>query len=156
MKKSATAPLSEAIKPPKTLKRYERSSSSIEKAEIPIMVADQLKWVTGLSKKTTVNEIIYVVLKKCNINAPELKSPTLSSSSSSSSSHKDVGYKEYVLAELNLSPIVSNTCQSSSREQNQESETMREISSELIIDGDSLVIMIKLLAYYPFKTCYFN
>lgn len=104
------------------------------------MVADQLKWVTGLSKKTTVNEIIYVVLKKCNINAPELKSPTLSSSSSSSSSHKDVGYKEYVLAELNLSPIVSNTCQSSSREQNQESsEAMREISSELIIDGDSLV-----------------
>lgn len=36
--------------------------------EIPIWVSDKKKWVTGISKKTTINDIIYAILKQCNIN----------------------------------------------------------------------------------------
>jgi hypothetical protein len=36
--------------------------------EIPIWVNDKKKWVTGISKKTTIHDIIYAILKQCNIN----------------------------------------------------------------------------------------
>ena len=36
--------------------------------EIPIWVSDRKKWVTGISKKTTINDIIYAILKHCHIN----------------------------------------------------------------------------------------
>lgn len=36
--------------------------------EIPIWVNDKKKWVTGISKKTTINDIIYAILKQCAIN----------------------------------------------------------------------------------------
>jgi len=43
------------------------TSSLIANAEIPIWVSDKKKWVTGISKKTTVNDLIYAILKQCQI-----------------------------------------------------------------------------------------
>lgn len=43
------------------------ASASIAQAEIPIWVADKKKWVTGISKKTTINDLIYAILKQCQL-----------------------------------------------------------------------------------------
>jgi hypothetical protein len=44
------------------------STSTTTATEIPIWVSDRKKWVTGISKKTTINDIIYAILKQCHIN----------------------------------------------------------------------------------------
>ena len=43
------------------------SSALIANAEIPIWVADKKKWVTGISKKTTINDLIGAILKQCQL-----------------------------------------------------------------------------------------
>jgi hypothetical protein len=40
---------------------------SISNAEIPIWVSDKKKWVTGISKKTTINDLIFAILKQCQL-----------------------------------------------------------------------------------------
>lgn len=43
------------------------SSIVISKTEIPIWVSDRKKWVTGINKRTTVNDLIFAVLKQCQV-----------------------------------------------------------------------------------------
>ena len=56
------------------------ASSSITTVEIPIWIADRKKWVTGISKKTTINDLIYAILKQCHL-IPQPQTPTSASSS---------------------------------------------------------------------------
>jgi hypothetical protein len=43
------------------------SSAVISKTEIPIWVSDRKKWVTGINKRTTINDLIFAVLKQCQV-----------------------------------------------------------------------------------------
>ena len=43
------------------------TNQTIANAEIPIWIADKKKWVTGLSKKTTINDLIFAILKQCQL-----------------------------------------------------------------------------------------
>jgi len=101
------------------------SANSISHAEIPIWVADKKKWVTGISKKTTVNDLIHAILKQCQITVPPA-----SAADSTVANH-------YVLVEFDMS--------SSSSDQQQllppptvDSDNQH-INSQKIIDGDSKV-----------------
>ena len=72
------------------------TSSLIANAEIPIWVADKKKWVTGISKKTTVNDLIYAILKQCQISLPSNQLELISN--------------QYVLVEYTLLLLDSNCC----------------------------------------------
>lgn len=92
------------------------SSSLIANAEIPIWVADKKKWVTGISKKTTINDLIFAILKQCQIvpqkNQLQNESEPLSS--------------QYVLIEYNFEP-------------NADAEHQVVLASQRILNGDSKV-----------------
>ena len=90
------------------------SASSIAAAEIPIWVADKKKWVTGISKKTTINDLIYAILKQCQINAAPL-------------SNNDSA-NQYVLVEYTLEQSIGN---------GDSIETV--VTSQRVLNGDSKV-----------------
>lgn len=69
-------------------------TTTTAQAEIPIWVADKKKWVTGISKKTTVNDLIYAILKQCQIIPP----PFHSNESTAVPSY-DMISSQYVLVE---------------------------------------------------------
>jgi hypothetical protein len=85
------------------------SSALISKTEIPIWVSDRKKWVTGINKRTTINDLIFAVLKQCQvINA---STGTTSGKGQSSKSNEQPGQHAnvmehiaslYVLAEYHL------------------------------------------------------
>lgn len=100
------------------------SSALIANAEIPIWVADKKKWVTGISKKTTINDLICAILKQCQISVP------------SKSSEQEALSSQYVLVEYNF-------------EANQEAEHQVVLASQRILNGDSKVY--KYLAKWSFN-----
>lgn len=110
-------------------------AACIAQAEIPVWVADKKKWVTGISKKTTVNDLIHAILKQCQIAVLP-------------SSHEQLA--QYVLVEFETSSVVGNDVNVSSsslpaavpnpNEQTQQSQQV--INAQKIIDGDSKVTSI--------------
>lgn len=102
------------------------SQNGVDQAEIPIWVADKKKWVTGISKKTTVNDLIHAILKQCQIPLNEMQS-------SSSSG------QQYVLVEFETT---SSLNESNNNNNSNESQQHQVISSQKIIDGDSKVIIL--------------
>lgn len=88
-------------------------SNNIAQAEIPIWVADKKKWVTGISKKTTVNDLIQAILKQCQINTNEQQLPVT-----------------YALVEFETSNFVSDSTNDVHHQM---------INSQKIVDGDSKV-----------------
>lgn len=92
---------------------------SIGSAEIPIWVADRKKWVTGISKKTTINDLIYAILKQCQLVSD--------SSHSDSSSIVEQIASQFVLTEYQYEPSPESP----------EAEFV--LSSQRILDGDSKV-----------------
>ena len=84
--------------------------------EIPIWVSDRKKWVTGISKKTTINDIIYAILKQCHINC-------------------DYEYiNDYVLVEIMYSLTTNEQQQHNLNESNNFT-----INSERVLKGNSKV-----------------
>jgi hypothetical protein len=84
--------------------------------EIPIWVSDRKKWVTGISKKTTINDIIYAILKQCHINC-------------------DYEYiNDYVLVEIMYSLTTNEQQQQNLNESNNFT-----INSERVLKGNSKV-----------------
>ena len=100
------------------------SSALIANAEIPIWVADKKKWVTGISKKTTINDLICAILKQCQITVP------------SKNSEQEALSSQYVLVEYNF-------------EANKEAEHQVVLASQRILNGDSKVY--KYLAKWSFN-----
>jgi hypothetical protein len=47
--------------------QQQATQQSIANAEIPIYISDKKKWVTGISKKTTINDLIFAILKQCQL-----------------------------------------------------------------------------------------
>lgn len=90
------------------------TQNGVDQAEIPIWVADKKKWVTGISKKTTVNDLIHAILKQCQIPITDQQTAS-----------------QYVLVEFETSSS------SSSNEPNEPQQQV--INSQKIIDGDSKV-----------------
>ena len=91
------------------------SSAQISKTEIPIWVSDRKKWVTGINKRTTINDLIFAVLKQCQVvpsstnhhhhQPPQqtLKNATKSTTNDSSSTYVNIMEQistQYVLAEI--------------------------------------------------------
>ena len=112
-------------------------SVSIGTAEIPIWIADKKKWVTGISKKTTVNDLIFAILKQCQLvsNAtPASPTPTgtdhtAASSSSNARLLEEISQK-YVLLEYTFEPVTSA---------NVEQQQQQQIASQRILSNDSKV-----------------
>lgn len=96
------------------------NNSSIGSAEIPIWVADRKKWVTGISKKTTVNDLIYAILKQCQLV------PDASQNESSQTIIEQIA-SQYVLTEYQYEPS------------NESTDPEYLLSSQRILDGDSKV-----------------
>ena len=92
---------------------------SIGSAEIPIWVADRKKWVTGISKKTTINDLIYAILKQCQLVSD--------SSHSDSSNIVEQIASQFVLTEYQYEPS------------SEAPEAEFVLSSQRILDGDSKV-----------------
>ena len=90
--------------------------------EIPIWVSDRKKWVTGISKKTTINDIIYAILKQCQINC-------------------DYEYiNEYVLVEITYSLTTTNDSQPNLNDsQHHHHHQNFIINSERVLKGNSKV-----------------
>ncbi len=111
------------------------SSALIANAEIPIWVADKKKWVTGISKKTTINDLIFAILKQCQI-APQSKAQLHNEADPLSS--------QYVLVEYNFEPTINNnhTLQDAHEQQ-------VILTSQRILNGDSKVY--KFLAKWSFS-----
>ena len=84
------------------------ASANIATIEIPIWIGEKKKWVTGLSKKTTVNDVIFAVLKQCGIIPPPISGQADQRSSSpsqqqmSSSNATGNTSEQYVLVECKL------------------------------------------------------
>jgi len=112
------------------------SSSLIANAEIPIWVADKKKWVTGISKKTTINDLIFAILKQCQI-APKNKTFLQNECESLSS--------QYVLVEYNF-----ESANTTPDELNTEQQII--LTSQRILNGDSKVY--KFLAKWSFSGQY--
>lgn len=94
------------------------SSALIANAEIPIWVADKKKWVTGISKKTTINDLIFAILKQCQIFPQK--------NNNIQSNETEPLVSQYVLVEYNFEP-------------NSESEHQVILASQRILNGDSKV-----------------
>ncbi|RNA22567.1 hypothetical protein BpHYR1_046939 [Brachionus plicatilis] len=92
---------------------------SIGSAEIPIWVADRKKWVTGISKKTTINDLIYAILKQCQLVSD-------SAHTDSSATIEQIG-SQYALTEYQYEPSAESP----------EAEFV--LSSQRVLDGDSKV-----------------
>jgi hypothetical protein len=108
------------------------SSALISKTEIPIWVSDRKKWVTGINKRTTINDLIFAVLKQCQVINSSMTAATATSKSQSSKSSDQSGQQTtpapsnanvmehiaslYVLAEYHLEqsePVsTTTTCNS--------------------------------------------
>lgn len=101
--------------------------TNIAQAEIPIWVADKKKWVTGISKKTTINDLIQAILKQCQIAIPSGKDNIGSNNSSEPSS-------QYVLVEY-----VFETTTTTTTTNNEQQQSQQIVSSQKIIDGDNKV-----------------
>lgn len=97
------------------------TNTSIGSAEIPIWVADRKKWVTGISKKTTVNDLIYAILKQCQL-VPD------SSSNESSQSIIEQIASQYVLTEHQYEPTNDSS-----------NDPEFVLSSQRVLDGESKV-----------------
>lgn len=108
------------------------SSALIANAEIPIWVADKKKWVTGISKKTTINDLIFAILKQCQINAPHRPNEGENSLQS----------MQYVLVEYNFEPSSQDTITTTISEQ-------VVLTSQRVLNGDSKVY--KFLAKWSFS-----
>ena len=102
------------------------SANSISQAEIPIWVADKKKWVTGISKKTTVNDLIHAILKQCQITVPPA-----SAADSTVANH-------YVLVEFDMSSTSTDQQQLLPPTVDSDNQ-LQHINSQKIIDGDSKV-----------------
>lgn len=103
------------------------SANSISQAEIPIWVADKKKWVTGISKKTTVNDLIHAILKQCQISVP------------ASSNADSTVANHYVLVEFDMSSTSSDQQQLLPPTVDSDNQ-LQHINSQKIIDGDSKVL----------------
>ena len=76
------------------------SASLIANAEIPIWVADKKKWVTGISKKTTINDLIFAILKQCQIVGASGGKP----GEPTHAAQSDLITNQYVLVEYQFEP----------------------------------------------------
>lgn len=106
------------------------SSTLIANAEIPVWVSDKKKWVTGISKKTTINDLIFAILKQCQI-APQ----------KNIQNENDTLSSLYVLVEYNFEPNSETTSN------NTEHQVV--ITSQRILNGDSKVY--KYLSKWSFS-----
>jgi hypothetical protein len=62
------SPLPQSQSSTTTITSTTQQQHQLNMREIPIWVNDKKKWVTGISKKTTIDDIVYAILKQCNIN----------------------------------------------------------------------------------------
>ena len=83
------------------------TSSLISNAEIPIWVADKKKWVTGISKKTTINDLIYAILKQCQL-VPLQQSQSAGNKTTESNTFFEQIAHQYVLIEYTLDNCLMN------------------------------------------------
>lgn len=107
------------------------SASQIASAEIPIWVADKKKWVTGISKRTTVNDLIYAILKQCQIVGQPQQQQQLSNGGETSQSIA----AQYVFVEYQYDPCFDYQQQST----NGEHQHQQQPTTFKIIDGESKV-----------------
>jgi hypothetical protein len=104
------------------------NANNVANAEIPIWVADKKKWVTGISKKTTVNDLIFAILKQCQIVG----------NAGASSNQLDQIANQYVLVEYQFEPD-SSTNTPNNTSTNQQSSNSFVMTSQRIYNGDSKV-----------------
>ena len=108
------------------------TSASIANAEIPIWISDRKKWVTGISKKTTINDLIYAILKQCHLIGANSASETINTSS-----QLEQIANQYVLIEYQFEPPGnSNNNNEPSPDQ---AQTQLTITSQRILNGDTKV-----------------
>ena len=123
---------------------YSSSSSSqlIANAEIPIWVSDKKKWVTGISKKTTINDLIFAILKQCQIvlsNENNNNNNTLNLIGGGGGSLlSGLNNMQYVLVEYNFEPSSDLVFNSNENNNNQNNQQVV-LSSQRILNGDSKV-----------------
>lgn len=108
------------------------NQNGVDQAEIPIWVADKKKWVTGISKKTTVNDLIHAILKQCQIAITDVQAAA-----------------QYVLVEFETSPAPI-TANNENINPNDSQQQHQVINSQKIIDGDSKVT-IRVFIYNILK-----
>ena len=104
------------------------TSSLISNAEIPIWVADKKKWVTGISKKTTINDLIYAILKQCQLVPSQQSNSTSNGKTMESNNFFDQIAQQYVLIEYTL-----DNCLVTGDSQNEQ------FTSQRVLSGDSKV-----------------
>jgi hypothetical protein len=110
------------------------SATSIANAEIPIWIGDRKKWVTGISRKTTINDLIYAILKQCHLISSPDKNST-ATESELTALHKaqfDKISNTYVLAEIEL-------LLSSPQPQTIESQQQQPKHNQRILSGEAKV-----------------
>jgi hypothetical protein len=99
------------------------SSALISKTEIPIWVSDRKKWVTGINKRTTINDLIFAVLKQCQVINSSMNAAAASAKGQSKSNQSGNGEQSansnanimehiaglYVLAEYHLEQMSTSS-----------------------------------------------
>lgn len=109
------------------------TSASIANAEIPIWISDRKKWVTGISKKTTINDLIYAILKQCHLIGANSASENINTSS-----QLEQIANQYVLIEYQFEPPSNNNTNNNEPSPDQ-AQTQLTITSQRILNGDTKV-----------------
>ena len=120
------------------------SASLIANAEIPIWVADKKKWVTGISKKTTINDLIFAILKQCQIVGAAGGKP----GEPTHQAQSDLITNQYVLVEYQFEPNTNANMLDNVVGVINDQQVV--ITSQRILNGDSKVY--KFLTKWSFTS----
>ena len=120
------------------------SASLIANAEIPIWVADKKKWVTGISKKTTINDLIFAILKQCQIVGASGGKP----GEPTHAAQSDLITNQYVLVEYQFEPNTNSNSLDNVVGVINDQQVV--ITSQRILNGDSKVY--KFLTKWSFTS----